>query len=147
MAFQDENLLLRLTGTTCYYLEAQFIITYNTFLDIISPHQKQREGFQRCVYMTFAYQPHMYTAGKLLFQKNSSLFAILDDIASLPCLNDVCQFLLKFPNCSLLEESISNLSLLMSYNYFLCPMKERAVKQFRTKYFIFIWVHLCRSFN
>ena len=88
--------------------------------------------------MTFAYQPHMYTAGKLLFQKNSSLFAILDDIASIYCLNDMCQFSVKFPNCCLLEESISNLSLLMSYNCFLCPMKERAVKQFRTKYFILI---------
>ena len=62
----------------------------------------------------------------------------LDDIASIYCLNDMCQFSVKFPNCCLLEESISNLSLLMSYNCFLCPMKERAVKQFRTKYFILI---------
>lgn len=38
VAFQDENLLLCLTGTTYYYLEAHFIIIYNTLLDIKSLH-------------------------------------------------------------------------------------------------------------
>lgn len=95
------------------------------------------------VFGIWAYQTHMYTTGKLLFQKNSPLFTISDDIVSIPCLDDLCQFSLKVLIAVSLKKVFQMYCFLMSYKYFLCSMQERAVKQFITKYFSSMFGFTC----